>query len=130
MGAIIETGSPSVTVQEQQQQQDRWTVSGQAPIFEKIFRDARLTQGNDITFEGRIVGDPKPNVQWTFQNRPLDNNSKKYRTNYYKDSGVVTLTIINIGPGDVGEYVCKAINQFGEAVCSVFIQSEGFFRFN
>lgn len=33
--------------------------------------------------------------------------------------------IYQIGPGDEGEYVCTAKNQYGEAVCSVYISPEG-----
>lgn len=44
---------------------------------------------------------------------------------YEQQTGNVTLHINNIGPGDEGEYTCNARNQYGEAICSVFIQPEG-----
>ena len=33
--------------------------------------------------------------------------------------------ISRIGPGDEGEYTCLAKNQYGEAICTVYIQPEG-----
>lgn len=44
---------------------------------------------------------------------------------YDQQTGNVVLTINQIGPGDEGEYTCSARNQYGEAICSVFIQPEG-----
>lgn len=40
-------------------------------------------------------------------------------------SGDVSLVIVQIGPGDEGEYTCNATNQYGEAICSIRIQPEG-----
>ena len=44
---------------------------------------------------------------------------------YQATTGNVSLQIKNIGPGDEGEYTCTAQNQYGEAVCAVYIQTEG-----
>lgn len=51
--------------------------------------------------------------------------SNKYKMKYDDRSGNVSLLINQIGPGDEGEYTCTARNQYGEAICSVFIQPEG-----
>lgn len=55
----------------------------------------------------------------------LFSESNKYRMTYDQQTGNVVLTINQIGPGDEGEYTCSARNQYGEAICSVFIQPEG-----
>lgn len=44
---------------------------------------------------------------------------------YNEQTGDVSLLIKQIGPGDEGEYTCTARNQYGEAICSVYIQPEG-----
>lgn len=44
---------------------------------------------------------------------------------YDPGTGKVSLLISRIGPGDEGEYTCTAINKFGEAICTVYIQPEG-----
>lgn len=94
------------------------------PIFEKVFSNARFAQGGVASFEGRVVGKPQPSVSWTRKGAPLY-SSNKYKLSYNERTGDVTLQINQIGPGDEGEYVCTATNQYGEAVCSVFIQPEG-----
>lgn len=94
------------------------------PVFEKIFRNARFAQGGNASFEGRVVGKPQPQVTWTRKGAPLS-QSNKYRLSYNEKTGDITLLINQIGPGDEGEYTCTARNQYGEAICSVYIQPEG-----
>ena len=95
------------------------------PIFEQIFKNARFAQGGNALFEGRLRGTPMPEVSWTRKGAPLFDSSK-YRMTYNQTTGEVTLMINQIGPGDEGEYTCRARNAVGEAICSVFIQPEGF----
>ncbi|XP_014485703.1 PREDICTED: titin [Dinoponera quadriceps] len=95
------------------------------PIFERIFKNARFAQGGNAIFEGCVRGNPKPTVSWTHKGAPLL-ESRKIRMSYDDGTGVVTLQINQIGPGDEGEYTCSAKNQYGEAICSVYIQPEGF----
>ncbi|XP_033606475.1 titin isoform X1 [Cryptotermes secundus] len=94
------------------------------PIFEQIFRNARFAQGGNALFEGRVRGKPKPVVSWTRKGAPLI-ESNKYKMKYEEGTGNVSLLINHIGPGDEGEYTCTARNQYGEAICSVYIQPEG-----
>lgn len=100
------------------------TISYSPPIFEQIFKNARFAQGGNAVFEGRLKGTPMPEVSWTRKGAPLF-DSQKYRMTYNQTTGDVTLTINQIGPGDEGEYTCRARNAVGEAICSVFIQPEG-----
>lgn len=95
------------------------------PIFEQIFKNARFAQGGNAVFEGKLKGTPMPEVSWTRKGAPLF-DSDKFRMTYNQTTGDVTLTINQIGPGDEGEYTCRARNAVGEAICSVFIQPEGF----
>lgn len=94
------------------------------PIFEQIFKNARFAQGGNALFEGRIKGSPMPEVSWTRKGAPML-DSGKYHMTYNQTTGQVTLQINAIGPGDEGEYTCRARNAVGEAICSVFIQPEG-----
>ena len=94
------------------------------PVFEQIFKNARFAQGGHALFEGRLRGNPKPVVSWTRQGAPLV-SSNKFRMNYNENTGEVSLLINQIGPSDEGEYTCTARNQYGEAICSVYIQPEG-----
>lgn len=94
------------------------------PVFEQIFKNARFAQGGNALFEGRLRGNPKPVVSWTRKGLPMVESSK-YRMSYNESTGDVSLLINQIGPGDEGEYTCTARNNYGEAICSVFIQPEG-----
>ncbi|XP_034137006.1 titin-like isoform X2 [Drosophila guanche] len=94
------------------------------PVFEQIFKNARFAQGGNAMFEGRLRGNPKPFVTWTRKGAPLL-ESQKFRMSYNEATGDVSLLINQIGPGDEGEYTCTARNQYGEAICSVYIQPEG-----
>uniref|UniRef100_A0A1I8N5F2 Ig-like domain-containing protein n=2 Tax=Musca domestica TaxID=7370 RepID=A0A1I8N5F2_MUSDO len=94
------------------------------PVFEEIFKNARFAQGGNALFEGKLRGNPKPFVTWTRKGAPLL-ESQKFRMNYNEATGEVSLLINQIGPGDEGEYTCTARNQYGEAICSVYIQPEG-----
>lgn len=139
----VQAQQPALTQQQQQTQQYRTTQQyhGQQaqsqvpalrngsgprrePIFEKVFQNARFAQGGDALFTGRLVGDPMPRVSWTRKGAPLF-ESQKYRMSYNEQSGDVSLLIEKIGPEDIGEYTCFAANDFGEAICSVYIQFEG-----
>ncbi|XP_054275488.1 titin isoform X3 [Macrosteles quadrilineatus] len=117
----------------QQQQVQGMVVQGsipfmpadaQPPVFEQIFKNARFAQGGNAHFQGKLRGNPKPQVSWTRKGAPLF-ESAKYKMQYEQQTGNVSLLIMNIGPGDEGEYTCTARNQYGEAICSVFISPEG-----
>ncbi|XP_023947919.2 titin [Bicyclus anynana] len=94
------------------------------PIFEQIFKNARFAQGGNAKFEGKLRGNPTPTVSWTRKKAPLV-ECNKYSMSYDERTGDVSLLIKQIGPGDEGEYTCTARNQYGEAICSVYIQPEG-----
>ncbi|XP_037075448.1 titin-like [Pollicipes pollicipes] len=96
------------------------------PVFEQIFQNARFAQGGNALFEGKVRGNPKPNISWTRQGRPIQ-ASFKYQLKHNQLTGDVSLLINRIGPGDEGEYTCMATNQYGEAVCTVYIQPEAAF---
>ncbi|XP_014204704.1 titin [Copidosoma floridanum] len=95
------------------------------PVFEQIFKNARFAQGGNAIFDGRLKGNPKPVVSWTHKGSSLI-ETQKVRMSYDEKSGNVRLQINQIGPGDEGEYTCHAKNQYGEAICSVYIKPEGF----
>lgn len=63
-------------------------------------------------------------MAWTRKGQPLV-QSHKYQLSYNDRTGDITLQINQIGPGDEGEYTCTARNQYGEAICSVYISPEG-----
>jgi hypothetical protein len=93
------------------------------PVFEQIFRNARFAQGGNALFEGKVKGNPKPQVVWTRKGLQMKGN-EKHQMIYDENSGKVSLMIKAIGPGDEGEYTCTALNPYGEAICTVYISPE------
>uniref|UniRef100_T1J5H7 Ig-like domain-containing protein n=1 Tax=Strigamia maritima TaxID=126957 RepID=T1J5H7_STRMM len=93
------------------------------PTFEKLDRNARLVEGGNAVFELVIKGIPSPTVVWTRKNGVI-RDSNKFQVKYDVASGVASLLIKNLQREDEGEYTCTATNQYGEAICTVFIQAQ------
>lgn len=114
-GQIIQGGTQQIT---------GFGPNAQPPVFERIFKNARFAQGGTASFDGKVTGKPQPQVTWTRKGQQMI-ESNKYRMSYNPNTGDITLQINQIGPGDEGEYTCTARNQYGEAICSVYISPEG-----
>ena len=44
------------------------------PVFEQIFRNARFAQGGNALFEGKVKGNPRPQVVWTRKGLQMKGN--------------------------------------------------------
>ena len=44
------------------------------PVFEQIFRNARFAQGGNALFEGKVKGNPRPQVVWTRKGLQMKRN--------------------------------------------------------
>ena len=54
------------------------------PVFEQIFRNARFAQGGNALFEGKVKGNPKPQVVWTRKGLQMKgNDTNKKIPKYY-----------------------------------------------
>ena len=49
-------------------------------------------------------------------------------TKYDEKTGKVTLVIDDLGPGDEGQYECRADNPYGDSTCTIMVSrfSQGF----
>merc|ERR1712032_731835 len=56
--------------------------------------------------------------------RPLAEAARAV-TSYHPPSGQVTLAIDDLGPGDEGEYACKAENPWGDTTCTLVDKATG-----
>ena len=43
-------------------------------------------------------------------------------TKYEEESGRVSLVIENLGPGDEGQYQCRADNPYGDSTCTIVVR--------
>lgn len=88
------------------------------PIFTQLLTGpAEVWEGQHAHFEARVVpvGDPTMRFEWYVNGVELKMGSRFRTTN---DFGFVTLDINSVVTDDSGMYMCKAINQAGEAVSS------------
>ena len=67
------------------------------------FEATRVQQCTDVQFQAVVTGKPIPEVSWTKKGNNLP-NSDKYQHTYDPKSGHITLLIVDIGPGDEGQY--------------------------
>jgi len=93
------------------------------PEFTEGFQALRLQQGNDAMFKAKVDGDPRPEVTWTKNKKPLP-TSDKYQLYHEESSGTVCLVIQNLGPGDEGAYCCTASNPYGSVSATMSINPD------
>lgn len=88
-----------------------------SPEFVEMLQPQIVEDGGAVLMSCRLVGSPAPTVTWyksTIQIEP----SPDFKLTYEPETGVCTLELAEVFPEDAGEYVCKAVNPFGEATTS------------
>lgn len=83
------------------------------PKFITQIESVTVEESESVHFECRVEPkeDPKLRIEW-FRNGKLLPAGHRYRTVY--DMGFVSLDILQVYSEDSGEYVCRAVNEFGE----------------
>lgn len=100
-------------------------IKGRAPVFTTPLENVdNLREGENVHFEARVVptDDPKLKIEWFWNGKPLKVGSR-FRT--FCDFGFVILEISPVYPEDTGEYSCRAINEYGEAVTTASMKVQG-----
>ena len=96
------------------------------PKWSQPFCSSRVQQGCEAVFEGVVSGCPHPTVKWTWRGKPLEEFTGKAgrgkMTKHDQKSGKVTLVIENLGPGDEGQYECRADNPYGDSTCTIVVR--------
>lgn len=98
---------------------------GRSPVFTVPLSNIdSLREGENVHFEARVTptDDPKLRIEWYWNGKPLRTGSR-FRT--FNDFGFVILEISPVYPEDTGEYCCRAINEYGEAVTTSTMKVEG-----
>ncbi|CAB4006972.1 myosin light chain kinase, smooth muscle isoform X1 [Paramuricea clavata] len=85
------------------------------PEFLVKLKDCEVLEGNDISLETVVSGDPKPIVQWFLDERLLTSKDKRHAI--ICQGSVHSLSIKNIQIEDEGIYECVATNVAGTAKC-------------
>ncbi|XP_022670582.1 myosin light chain kinase, smooth muscle-like, partial [Varroa destructor] len=85
----------------------------------------RQISPNEVIFQGRVQGDPLPEVRWAVDNRTLVSGGD-VQTSVSSD-GVFYLRLINIQPHDAGRYTCTASNEHGQVTTTnvLYVKDRG-----
>lgn len=105
-----------------QESPKRFPGPGAPPSFVEEPTPRQLSP-NEVVFQGRVKGNPLPEVKWAVYNRPLA-PGKDVETSLSPD-GVFYLRLINIQPHDAGRYTCTAINEYGQAISTSVLYLKG-----
>ncbi|CAH1976506.1 unnamed protein product [Acanthoscelides obtectus] len=83
------------------------------PKFITQIESATIEESESVRFECRVEpkDDPKLRIEW-YRNGKLLPSGHRYKTVF--DMGFVSLDILYIYAEDSGEYVCRAVNDYGE----------------
>nr|XP_029489197.1 obscurin-like [Oncorhynchus nerka] len=96
------------------------------PRFLTRLQSVCLLEGEDIKLSCSTHSTPLPRVSWFKDGRELT-DQRKYHIESDARSGILTLTIMNPGETDLGQYKCELWNKLGSAkskaeMCSAFAQ--------
>ena len=92
------------------------------PRFIKKIVNTQVVEKKVTKLEAEIVAFPKPQVIW-FKNGEEIQNDDRIQSHDAK-GGVYQLIIKNSRKEDTGVYVCKALNDIGQAECSAQLEIE------
>src|SRR4029078_11488594 len=87
----------------------------QKPQFTQALNSVEAEEGGNALLECRIipVNDPKLKIEWYLNDAPIPNSNRVMLT---QDFGYISLQINHVLPHDIGVYMCRAVNELGEAV--------------
>lgn len=94
----------------------------QKPVFTEPLRNVdNVPEGDAVHLECRLipVKDPKLRVEWYFNDQPL---ALSNRIMMHQDFGHVFLTITSAFGYNSGVYMCRAVNDLGEAVTTASVK--------
>lgn len=83
----------------------------------------RAALGGCQRFECRVIGYPRPTIQWFKDGRNITND-ERYEFDYSID-GIITMVICNVTEKDQGVYSCRAENSEGWAATAAFLNVRG-----
>lgn len=90
------------------------------PKFVTQIQSLTVDESDAIRFECRVEPkeDPRLRIEWYRNGKPLP-SGHRFRTLY--DMGFISLDVLYIYAEDSGEYVCRAINDYGEDTTKAFV---------
>ncbi|KAK9882445.1 hypothetical protein WA026_021476 [Henosepilachna vigintioctopunctata] len=94
------------------------------PRFLEKIMPVRVMDGEEVKFSCIIAGKPTPKVEWYHNDKPIV-EAKDVIVSQNAD-GICELKIAEVFPENAGEYICKAKNKVGEAICKTILAVEAY----
>uniref|UniRef100_A0A7M4FAQ4 Myosin light chain kinase, smooth muscle-like n=1 Tax=Crocodylus porosus TaxID=8502 RepID=A0A7M4FAQ4_CROPO len=88
----------------------------QEPHFLESLQDLVEVEGSSACLQCHIESFPDPEVTWLQGDVPIQESPHLHVA--YEENGSCSLTILELTAEDAGQYVCRAVNDVGEAECS------------
>lgn len=102
------------------------TAADRAPRFTAPLHDVVVQEGEKLTLECRVTGQPEPQVTWFKDHIAIANDNPDYTTSCCQD-GVCKLSIEETFAEDSAKFSCKATNSVGNAETAAVVAIKGFF---
>ncbi|KAI6189497.1 Muscle M-line assembly protein unc-89 [Aphelenchoides bicaudatus] len=83
------------------------------PNFQPSLVNQVVREGEPATVQVRVSGEPKPRINWTLDDKPIQ-ESENVRVTFEPD-GWTRVQINRVGPENIGLYMITASNESGEA---------------
>ncbi|CAM9630372.1 unnamed protein product [Lampetra planeri] len=93
------------------------------PAFAVAPRNARAPLGATARFDGKVRGNPEPQVLWFRNGQPLA-AGEHFRVER-SSRGAFSLEVVGLGEDDSGKYLCEARNEAGTRQITVELKVEG-----
>lgn len=89
-------------------------------MFELQIVSTTVEEGSTVHFETRVEpkNDPKLRIEWYRNGKPLP-SGHRYQSLF--DLGFVSLDVLAMYFDDSGEYLCRAVNDHGEAITKAMV---------
>ena len=96
--------------------------SSEAPVFVKELEDVAVTEGDAVTLEVVVSGEPKCKLEWFMNGMDLTEGGRHSFVNH--GEGRYSLVIRDVRDDDDGQYCCAAQNEAGRVTCDGFVTVE------
>ena len=95
-------------------------IDGAKPTFTEKPVIKQSDDCSKITFECRLVADPNPTIQWLHRGKVIKEDRRhKYTLLSDKHNQLASLSIIDVGNEDSGEYKVVATNKHGDGYATI-----------
>lgn len=103
----------------------RQLPKGQAPRFVSHLENRIIPCGHRIKLHCTVIADPSPDITWMKNGTKLPTSNRRIAAVNF-DYGLCSLEIYNVKHEDTGEYLCLAVNPYGQATTCAYLRVAGY----